>query len=134
MENLPLRARVAVRTSKMKISRRHLPDYVKNFHQKACRTCSTIIFPRSTNQFIDLWRCRCRRHFLNSLLFSSSTNACHFIQVLLQKRRSHLSQLACAELILKHCVFLVAVLNFQVRGASVQISVLPFLCVATVII
>ena len=27
-------------------------------------------FPRSTNQVIDLWRCRCRccRHFLNSLL------------------------------------------------------------------
>ena len=29
-------------------------------HQKAYRTCSTIIFPHSTNQIIDLWRCRCR--------------------------------------------------------------------------
>ena len=35
---------VAVRTSNMKISRRRLADYVKTLHQKACRTCSTIIF------------------------------------------------------------------------------------------
>ena len=39
----------------------------QKLHQKACRTCSTIIFPHSTNQIIDLWRCRCRRHFLNSI-------------------------------------------------------------------
>ena len=44
MEDLLLRARVVVRTSKMKISRRRLADYVKKLHQKACRTCSTIIF------------------------------------------------------------------------------------------
>ena len=39
-------------------------------HQKACRTCSTIIFLHSTNQIIDLWRCRwrCLRQILNSLL------------------------------------------------------------------
>ena len=38
---------------------------------KACRTCSTIIFPHSSNEIIDLWRCRgrCSRHFLNSLFF-----------------------------------------------------------------
>ena len=30
--------------------------------RKACRTCSTIIFPRWTNQIIDLWR------FLNSII------------------------------------------------------------------
>ena len=71
MKNILLRARDVDRTSKIKISRRRLTEYVENFHQKACRTCSTIIFPRSTNQSIDLWlcRCRCRRHFLNSLLF-----------------------------------------------------------------
>ena len=51
----------------MKISRRRLVDFVKTLHQKACRTCSTIIFPHSTNQIIDLWRCR--RQILNSLLF-----------------------------------------------------------------
>ena len=35
-----------------------------------CCTCSTLIFPHSTNQIIDLWRCpyRCRPHFFNSLL------------------------------------------------------------------
>ena len=25
-------------------------------HQKVCRTCNTIFFPRSTNQITDLWR------------------------------------------------------------------------------
>ena len=54
-------------TSQYEFSRRHLVDYVKKLHQKACRT---IIFPYSTNKIIDLWRCRgrCRRHFLNSIL------------------------------------------------------------------
>ena len=67
---LLLRARVVVRTSNLKISRRRLAEYVKTLHQKACRTCSTIIFLHSTNQIIDLWRCRwrCRRQILNSLL------------------------------------------------------------------
>ena len=54
----------------MKISRRRLADYVKTLHQKACRTCNTIIFLHSTNQIIDLWRCRwrCRRQILSSLI------------------------------------------------------------------
>ena len=61
-----LRAGVVVRTSNMKISSRRLVDYVKTLHQKACCTCSTIIFPyspHSTNQIGHLWRRRCRRHF-----------------------------------------------------------------------
>ena len=65
MKNLLPRALVVVRTSKRKISRHCLVDYVKTLHQKACGTCSTIIFLHSTNQNIDLWRCRCRRHLLN---------------------------------------------------------------------
>ena len=32
-------------------------------HQKVCRTCNTILFPRSTNQITDLCY---SRHFLNS--------------------------------------------------------------------
>ena len=36
----------------MKIPRRHLADYVNKLCQKACRTCSTITFPHSTNQVI----------------------------------------------------------------------------------
>ena len=56
---------------KNEISRRRLADCVKNFHQKACRTCSTIIFPRSTNRIIALWRCR---RFVNSLLFVNVNN------------------------------------------------------------
>ena len=42
----------------------------QNIAPKACCTCSTIIFLHSTNQIIDLWRCRwrCRRQILNSLM------------------------------------------------------------------
>ena len=43
MKDLLLQARVVVRSSNMKISRRPSADYVKKFHQKACRACSTII-------------------------------------------------------------------------------------------
>ena len=58
------------------ISRRRLVDYVKTLHQKACCTCSIIIFLHSTNQINDFWpsRCRCRRHFLNSLIFLMMKN------------------------------------------------------------
>ena len=54
----------------LKISRRRLADYVKKLCQKACPACSMIFSPRSTNQIIDLWccRCRCRPHFLNFLV------------------------------------------------------------------
>ena len=44
----------------VKILHRRLADYVGKEHQKGRRTCSTIIFPHSTNQIIDLLRCRCR--------------------------------------------------------------------------
>jgi len=57
VKDLLLRARVVVRTSNVKISRRRLADYVKHLHQKAWRTSSTIIFLHSTNQIIDLGRC-----------------------------------------------------------------------------
>ena len=63
-KHLLLRIHVVFRISNMKISRRPLAACVKKMHRKAC---STIIFPHSTNQIIDLWRCRCRRHFLNSI-------------------------------------------------------------------
>ena len=45
-------------------------------HQKACRTCSTIICPHSTNQITGLWRwcCRCCRHFSNSFMSKKSAN------------------------------------------------------------
>ena len=71
LKDLPSWARIVVKTSKMKVSRLRLADCVKIFHQKACRTCSTIIFPRSTNRIIDLWRCR---RFVNSLLFVNVNN------------------------------------------------------------
>ena len=69
MRNLLPRCRQNLKIN-MKISSRRLDDYVKTMYQKACRTCSTTIFLHSTNQIIDLWRCRwrCSRQILNSLL------------------------------------------------------------------
>ena len=77
MKDFLLRARVVVRTSNVKISPRRLADYDKASLQKACRTCSTIVFLHSTNQIIDLWRCRwrCRRQILNFLITSYPTRA-----------------------------------------------------------
>ena len=65
----------------MKISHRHLADCVKTLHQKACRTCSTIIFLHSTNQIIDLWRCRwrCCHQILNSLITDFGQNWSRFL-------------------------------------------------------
>ena len=81
IKDLQLRARVVVKTSNMKISRRRLADCVKKLQQKACRTCRTIIFPHSTNQ-CKLLVCSvdvavCRRHFLNSAweIFTSTEAA-----------------------------------------------------------
>ena len=54
MKDLLLRARVVVRTSNIKISRRCLADYVKKLHQKACDTWCKMIFPHSKKNFIDL--------------------------------------------------------------------------------
>ena len=52
----------------------------KKMHQKACCTCSTILFLHSTNQIIVLWRCRCRcrcrRHFLKRTLRNRMTKKC----------------------------------------------------------
>ena len=48
-------SRCKFRTSCMKISRCHLADYVQKLHQKACRTCSMIIFLYLTDEVIDLW-------------------------------------------------------------------------------
>ena len=49
----------------------------KNCPQAACRTSSTILFPHSTNQIIDLWRCRrcCRRRFVQNSLIGSAAHA-----------------------------------------------------------
>ena len=74
MKDLLLRVRVVVNgTSNMKISRSRLADYVKILQQKSC--CSTNIFLHSTNQIIDLWRCRwrCRRQILNSPIDAVNT-------------------------------------------------------------
>ena len=42
--------------------------FILKFHWKASGTCSSIIFPHSTKQIIDLWCCHCccRCHLLNS--------------------------------------------------------------------
>ena len=44
MKGLLLRARVVVRTSKMKISRRHLADYVKTCTKKHAARAARLFF------------------------------------------------------------------------------------------
>ena len=46
-------------------------------HRRAYRTFSTILFPHSTNQIVDLWRCRlcCRRRFVQNSLIGSAAHA-----------------------------------------------------------
>ena len=64
MKDLLLRTRDVVRISNLKISRRRLVDHVKEIPLK----CMLHYFSHSTNRIVDLWRCRCRRLFLNSLM------------------------------------------------------------------
>ena len=59
----------------MKISIRHLGDYVKNLHQKVCRTYRKIVFPYSTNHIIDVRRYRGGRRFFNFLMCQSARKA-----------------------------------------------------------
>ena len=50
-------------------SRCRLADNVKEFYSSACRTCSTIIVPHSTNHITS--RCHCCRRFLRLVSISS---------------------------------------------------------------
>ena len=59
----------------MKISIRHLGDYVKKLHQKVCRTYWTIVFPYSTNHIVDVRRYRGGRRFFHSLMCQSARKA-----------------------------------------------------------
>ena len=88
MKDLLRGARVVFRASIMKFSSRRLADYIRTFLQKACRTCSTIIFPHSTNQIIELWRCRCLQ--LNSLICVNGMTLNFIIPVLLSFVWDHL--------------------------------------------
>ena len=68
---------LSLTTINLEISRCHSADYVKEFYSSACRTCSTIIFPHSTNQIIVFWRRRCRcRCRCSSLLSQDCTVIC----------------------------------------------------------
>ena len=66
---LTLRARVLVRSSNMKIARRHLAAYVRKLHHRAWPKCSTFVFLHSTNHIVNLWWCR--RRFLKSRILGS---------------------------------------------------------------
>ena len=71
MKDLLLRARVVVRTSNMKISRRHLADYVRRqIAPKGVPHVQHDYFTSFNQSNSWLWRClcRCRRHVLNFLI------------------------------------------------------------------
>ena len=42
----------------MVISRCYFAEGGTDLFIRACRTCGTIVFPHSTNQILNLWRCR----------------------------------------------------------------------------
>ena len=72
MKDLLLGNHVVVKTLNLEISRCSSAKYVTEFHQSACHTCSTIIFPHPTNHSIVFWHCLCRcRHLCLSFLMSS---------------------------------------------------------------
>ena len=79
-KDLRLSARVVIRTSTLTILWRRFADNVNKMQQRACRTCSTVIFPHPTNHGIDLWRCCSRgsRRFLNSLLLNGQLSERQF--------------------------------------------------------
>lgn len=66
MKHLLLFVYVIFETLNFEISRWHLADCIKECDQSVCRSCSTIVFPLSTNQVIVFWRRRCRRTCLSS--------------------------------------------------------------------
>ena len=77
MKDLPLRVLVVVKTLNLEISRFHLADEVKELYSSACRTCSTTIFPHSSNPtdyffWLRRCRCRCRRPCVSSLWDSTT--------------------------------------------------------------
>ena len=75
MKDLLLWVRVVVRTSNMKIHVAIWWTTSKNCTKKLGARAARLFF--LTNEIIDLWlcSCRCRRHFLNSLLSGSVENA-----------------------------------------------------------
>jgi len=66
-----------------------LGDIFTEMNLNACCTFSTIIFPRSANRIIDLWRCRrcCRSRFLKC---HYNENHIFFIEAILKHK-----QVAC---------------------------------------
>ena len=56
-------AQVVIKTVSEAISRCCFAEDGRDLFISACRTCSMLIFTRSTNQILNLWRCRRRsRH------------------------------------------------------------------------
>ena len=71
MKDLLFCVHVAVKTLNLENSRRHYFGRLRQIILLKCvRTCSTIIFPHSSNQIIVFWRrrCCCRRPCLRSLI------------------------------------------------------------------
>ena len=69
-----LYAQVLIKTVNQVISRCCFVENGTDLSIRACRTCSTIIFPHSTNQILSLWRCRCRsRRWCSHSLLSDDT-------------------------------------------------------------
>ena len=60
IKDLRLYAQVVIKTINVVISRCCFAEDGTDLFISACRTCSSLIFPHSTNQILNLWHCRCR--------------------------------------------------------------------------
>lgn len=65
MKDSVLRAHVVVKTLNLATSRRCFAEYGKEMYKTDPARAARLFFVISP---IVLWRCRCRSHFLNSLL------------------------------------------------------------------
>ena len=76
IKDVRLYAQIVIKTVNIVISRCCFAENGTHLFKRACRTCSRLIFPHSTNQILYLWRCRyrcrCRsRCRWSSLLYST---------------------------------------------------------------
>ena len=58
MKDLQLYAQVVFHNQNLVTLRCCFEEDVTELFQSSCRTCSTLIWPHSTNQILNLWRCR----------------------------------------------------------------------------
>ena len=85
-----------------------------------CRTCSTIIFPHSTNQILNLWRwrcrCRCRLLKLELPIIYQQNLECGWVP-------THLERRLCYFLVVQYSLFRIGYLNKMKLTSELMLSI-----------